>query len=499
MKGRCRLIAHTPFVLKDAIEQVMTHYPDLQLYIGGRWRRTSETQPVLNPADESVIGAVPVAAKSDLDAALEAAAEGFAIWRKTSPAKRAEVMLRAAALMRERIDEIAHSITLEHGKPFAQARLEVIRGCEFFEWDAAEGQRTYGRLIPSEPGIRYLVMHQPIGMVAAFSPWNFPMSQPARKIAGAVAAGCSIIIKASEETPAGAVHIARAFHDAGLPAGVLNLVFGVPAQISEYLIPQPQTRLIAFTGSTAVGKHLTGIAAQHMKPVLMELGGHAPVIVCDDVDPVAAGVTSAIRKARNAGQVCTSPTRFFVQEKIYDEFTRAFAERARAVKVGNGLEASTEMGPLANHRRIEAMETLVADARAKGARVLAGGERVGNRGYFFPVTVLADLPDDARAMREEPFGPMALINPVASLDEAIEKANALPFGLAAYAFTHSASRADRLSDEIEAGNVSINTLEASVAETPFGGVKDSGYGREGGTEGLSHYTVVKNVSHRMAI
>ena len=405
-------------------------------------------------------------------------------------------MLKAAALMRERVEEIAYSITLEHGKPIAQARLEVIRGCEFFEWDAAEGQRTYGRVIPSEPGIKYIVLHQPIGTVAAFSPWNFPMSQPSRKIAGALAAGCSIIIKASEETPAGAVHIARALHDAGLPPGVFNLVFGVPSEISDYLIPQSQIRMVAFTGSTAVGKRLTELAARHMKPVLMELGGHAPVIVCDDVDPVAAATASAIRKSRNAGQVCTSPTRFYVQERLYDAFTKAFVERARAVTVGNGLDPSVEMGPVANHRRIEALEALVADARAKGARVLAGGERLGSRGYFFPVTVLADLPDDARAMREEPFGPLALINPVASLDEAIEKANALPFGLAAYAFTHSARNVEQLTQDVEAGNLSINTLEASVAETPFGGVKESGYGREGGAEGLSHYTIVKNVSHR---
>jgi succinate-semialdehyde dehydrogenase/glutarate-semialdehyde dehydrogenase len=475
----------------------MTQYPDLQLYIGGAWKKAAEGQPVLNPADESVIGMVPIASRSDLDAALAAAADGFRIWSRTSPAKRAELMLRAARLMRERIEEIAYAITLEHGKPIAQARLEVVRGCEFFEWDAAEGQRTYGRVIPSEPGIKYIVMHQPVGMVAAFSPWNFPMSQPARKIGGALAAGCSIILKAAEETPAGAIHIARAFHDAGLPPGVLNLVFGVPSDISEYLIPQDQTRMIAFTGSTAVGKKLTGLAARHMKPVLMELGGHAPVIVCDDVDPVATAITSAIRKARNSGQVCTSPTRFYVQEPLFETFSKAFAEKARTVTVGSGFESHTQMGPLANHRRIEALETLVADAKAKGARVLAGGERLGNRGYFFPLTVLADLPDDARAMREEPFGPLALINPVSSIDEAIEKANALPFGLAAYAFTHSARNADRLAEGIEAGNVSINTLEASVAETPFGGVKESGYGREGGMEGLSHYTFVKNVSHRM--
>lgn len=476
----------------------MPQYPDLQFYIGGAWRRAASGEPVLNPADESVIGAVPVASRQDLDDALAAAERGLKVWSKTSPAKRAEIINKAASLMRERIEEIAFSITLEHGKPITQARLEVIRGCEFFEWDAAEGQRTYGRVIPSEPGIKYIVVHRPIGVVAAFSPWNFPMSQPARKIGGALAAGCSIILKAAEETPAGAMHIAKAFHDAGLPAGVLNLVFGVPAEISGYLIPQDPVRLVAFTGSTAVGKQLTELAGRHVKPVLMELGGHAPVIVCDDVDPVDAAVMSATRKFRNAGQVCTSPTRFFVQKPIYERFAKAFAEKARATLVGNGLDPATEMGPLANLRRVEAMEVLVADAKAKGARVLAGGERQGNRGYFYPPTALVDVPDDARAMREEPFGPLALISPFESLDDAIAKANSLPFGLAGYAFTHSAKNADRLAEEVEVGNFSINTLEASVAETPFGGVKESGFGREGGAEGLSHYTIVKNVSHRLA-
>jgi succinate-semialdehyde dehydrogenase/glutarate-semialdehyde dehydrogenase len=480
-------------------EIAMPDYPDLSLYIGGQWRRTAETLPVLNPATEKVIGQLPVAGRADLDDALEAAARGFRVWRATSPRARAEVILRATALMRARIDEIAHAITLEHGKPLPQARMEVIRGCEFFEWDAAEAQRLYGRVVPSEPGIRYLVIQQPVGTVAAFSPWNFPMSQPARKIAGAIASGCSIIIKAAEETPAGAWHIARAFHDAGLPAGVLNLVFGVPSEISSYLIPQPQVRLVAFTGSTAVGIHLTELAARSMTPVLMELGGHAPVIVCDDVDPEAAGVMSAARKARNAGQVCTSPTRFFVDEKIFRPYAAAFAARAAAVRIGNGMLPGIEMGPVANHRRIEAIEALVEDARAKGARVLTGGVRPNGPGYFYPVTVLAEVPDDARVMREEPFGPLAIINPTANLDQAIDRANALPFGLAAYAFTHCAATVDRLMAEIEAGNLSINTLEASVAEVPFGGVKASGQGREGGQEGMLHYVETKTISHRMAL
>jgi succinate-semialdehyde dehydrogenase / glutarate-semialdehyde dehydrogenase len=402
-------------------------------------------------------------------------------------------------LMRERIDTIAHAITLEHGKPIGQARMEVIRGCEFFEWDAGEAMRLFGHVVPSAPGIRYIVLREPVGTVAAFSPWNFPFSQPARKIAGALASGCSIILKAAEETPAGALHIARAFQDAGLPPGVLNLVFGVPSEISSHLIPQDQVRLVAFTGSTSVGIHLTELAAKSMTPVLMELGGHAPVIVCDDVDAAVAGRMSAARKARNAGQVCTSPTRFFVSERLFRDFSDAFVARAKAVNIGNGLDPATEMGPVANDRRLAAMQALTDDARAKGAKVLAGGARHGNSGYFWPVTVLAEVPDEARVMHEEPFGPMAIINPVASLDEAIARANELPFGLAAYAFTHSAANVDRLMSEVECGNLSINTLEASVAEVPFGGVKYSGQGREGGAEGLHHYTHLKTVSHQMAL
>jgi succinate-semialdehyde dehydrogenase / glutarate-semialdehyde dehydrogenase len=392
---------------------------------------------------------------------------------------------------------MATAMTLEQGKPLDQARLEILRGCDIMEWDASEGLRLYGRVIPSEPGMRHMVLRQPIGVVAGFSPWNFPMSSPARKVAGALSAGCSIVLKAAEETPAGAMQLVRAFHDAGLPAGVLNLVFGNPSEISEHLIPKAAVRLVTFTGSIPVGKRLAQMTGQYMKPAIMELGGHAPVIVCDDVDPLTTAATSVMGKSRNAGQVCVSPTRFFVEEAIYDRFRDAFADKAKQIKVGDGMDPSSQMGPLANGRRIDAMETLVADARAKGAQVLAGGSRIGNRGYYYPLTVLADVPDDARVMSEEPFGPIALVNPVKNLDEAIERANSLPCGLAAYAFTRSANNADRLADGVEAGNLSINHFVASVAETPFGGVKESGYGREGGTEGLACYTVTKNVSHKM--
>ncbi len=477
----------------------MTTYPELKLYIDGSWRPTDDDLAVVNPATEEVIGRVPVARTQDLDDALQAASAGFAVWSQTPPKERADLIREAARLMRERQHEIAHSITLEHGKPFEQAQLEVIRGCEFFEWDAGEAVRTYGRVIPSGPGVNYIVHHQPIGPVAAFSPWNFPMSQPARKIAGALASGCSIIMKASEETPAGVIHIARAFEDAGLPAGALNLVFGIPADISQHLIPSDVIKLVAFTGSTAIGRHLTGLASDHMTPVLMELGGHAPVIVCEDTDVRAAAISSAVRKMRNAGQVCTSPTRFFVHEDIFDEFLEVFTERAEATVVGDGMDPGVEMGPLANDRRLKAMTEMVADAREAGAALVTGGNRIGSTGYFFEPTVLAHVPDSARVMQEEPFGPLAIVNPVDSLDTAIERANAVPYGLAAYGFTNRADYVDRMVQEVEAGNLSINTLEASLPETPFGGVKWSGYGREGGAEGLHHYTVVKNVSHSISI
>ena len=470
-------------------------YPDLRLYIDGRWK-AADGQQVYNPATDAAIGIVPHAVRGDLDDALAAAERGLAIWRKVAPARRAAHILDAARLIRERAEAIAVAITMEQGKPLAQARAEIGAACDVIEWEANEGRRLYGRIIPSEPGMRHMVSRQPIGVVAAFTPWNFPISSPARKVAGSLSAGCSVILKAAEETPAGAVELVRAFHDSGIPPGVVNLVFGVPSEISEYLISKPSIRLVTLTGSIPVGKRLAELAGRHMKPSIMELGGHCPVIVCEDADPIAAASLSVSAKARNAGQVCVSPTRFYVHDSIYEDFTRAFVERAGALNVGDGLDASTDMGPLANSRRLDAVETLVADARVKGARVLLGGNRIGNRGNFFPMTVLADVPGDSRAMSEEPFGPIAIINPISNLDDAIENANALPFGLAAYAFTRSAEYADRLADGVEVGNLSINHFVASSAENPFGGVKESGYGREGGTEGLECYTVVKNVSHK---
>jgi succinate-semialdehyde dehydrogenase / glutarate-semialdehyde dehydrogenase len=408
-----------------------------------------------------------------------------------------QIILKAASLIRQRVDDMAIAMTLEQGKPIDQARLEILRGCDIIEWDATEGLRLYGRVIPGEEGMRHTVLRQPIGPVAAFSPWSFPMSSPARKVAGALSSGCSIILKASEETPAGAVHWVRAFHDAGLPPGVLNLAFGNPAEISNYLIPQSSIRLITFTGSIPVGKALAEMAGRHMKPAIMELGGHAPVIVCEDVDPVTTAATSVTGKSCNAGQVCVSPTRFFVQESIYQRFADALAEKAAQLKVGDGLDPKTQMGPLANSggsirwKRWSPTPNpeVPVFSRAEAGSVTAD---ISSPSPFLPIA-----PDDARAMKEKPFGPLALVNPVRSLDEAIEKANSLPYGLAAYAFARSAHNADRLANDVEAGNLSINHFVASVAETPFGGVKHSGYGREGGTEGLYCYTVAKNVSHKM--
>ena len=472
-------------------------YPSIRLFIGGEWVNSKEHLPIINPSNTNQIGKLPVVRQEQLNNAVSAAEEGFKIWSRTAPLERSRIILEASRLMRQRCEEIAQSISLELGKPIRQSRLEVIRGCEFFEWDAAEGQRLYGRVIPSAPHIRYLVVRQPIGCVASFSPWNFPMSQPARKIAGALASGCSVILKPAENTPAGSIHIARAFEDAGLPPGVLNLVFGQPADISEYLIPREEIRLVAFTGSTAVGRSLTMLASEHMTPVLMELGGHAPVIVCDDVDAQEVGVLSAIRKMRNSGQVCTSPTRFFVHERLYPDFVKSFLRQVRTMKVGDGLSEDTDIGPVAHYRRLEVLQGLANDAIEWGGKLLAGGYRRIDKGYFFEPTVLSEVPSDSEIMQVEPFGPVAVINPVRSLEQGIELANSVPFGLAAYAFTHSAANVDQLINEVEAGNLSINTLEASVPETPFGGVKASGYGREGGDEGLLHYTIVKNVMHNI--
>ncbi|MGZ5097707.1 MAG: NAD-dependent succinate-semialdehyde dehydrogenase [Usitatibacter sp.] len=472
-------------------------YPQLALLIDGEWLPAGSraSQPVIDPATKRILGTLPHASAEDLDRALAAAQKGFRAWRAMSAFDRYQIIRKAADLIRQRKDAIARILTQEQGKISVEAQIEVAVSADIFDWYAEEGRRAYGRIVPGRTaGLRQMVIQEPVGPVAAFTPWNFPALTPARKIGGALAGGCSLIIKPAEETPGTCIELARAFQDAGLPAGVLNLVFGVPSQISEHLIKSPIIRKISFTGSVPVGKHLAVLAAQHMKRATMELGGHSPVIVTEDVDPEKTAEIAARGKFRNAGQICVSPTRFFVHESIAERFAKRFSEVAAALTPGNGLDPRSGMGPLANPRRLEAMEGFVADARDRGGKITAGGTRSGEEGYFFKPTVVTGLGDDARLMREEPFGPVAPIVPFKTLDEVVTRANSLPFGLAAYAFTNSSRTAGILGDALEAGMVGINTFAISTPETPFGGVKDSGYGQEGGIEGLEAYTVKKFVA-----
>lgn len=472
-------------------------YPDVQLHIDGVWRDAEGGRriPVINPATEEQIGTVAHCSINDLDAALDATTRGFAVWSKVSAFDRSKLMRKAADLLRERADNIARLMTQEQGKPLPEARAETLAAADIIDWFAEEARRAYGRVIPARaPGVYQLVIKEPVGPVAAFTPWNFPINQVVRKLCGALAAGCSIIVKAPEETPASPAELIRAFVDVGVPKGVIGLVYGVPAEVSEYLIPHPVIRKITFTGSTPVGKKLAALAGEHMKRVTMELGGHSPVIVFDDADVKAAAKQIATAKFRNAGQVCVSPTRYLIQEKVYEEFVDTFVSVAKAVKVGNGLDADTTMGPLANERRIPAMEALIADARQKGAEVVTGGARIGNKGYFFEPTVVTGVNREMRMMNEEPFGPLAMMLPFSDFDEAVTEANRLPYGLASYAYTRSAKTANAVASQVQAGMMTINHLGLALPEVPFGGVKDSGYGSEGGTEAIEAYLNPKFVS-----
>ena len=476
-------------------------YQDVLLHVGGEWRaaRGGRTLDVINPATEEVLGKLAHAGTDDLDEALDHAAKGFATWKAMTAYDRSKLMRKAADLIRERADAIARLMTMEQGKPVGEAKIEIMGSADVIDWFAEEGRRAYGRVIPNRvPGVYQLSLREPVGVVAGFTPWNFPMSQAVRKISAALAAGCSFILKGPEETPASCAELVRAYVDAGVPQGVVQLVFGVPAEISEYLIPHPVIRKISFTGSTVVGKHLAALAGKHMKRATMELGGHAPSIVFNDADLDQAATILAANKFRNAGQVCVAPTRFIVQEGVYEPFLEKFVAKCEALKVGNGLEAGTTMGPLANDRRVAAMEGLIADAVQKGGKVRTGGKRIGNKGYFFEPTVLTDLAPDSRVLNEEPFGPLALFLPFKTLDDAIAEANRLEYGLAAYAYTRNTATATALGARIEAGMVGINHHGLALPETPFGGVKDSGYGSEGGAEGLEPYLVTKFVTQASA-
>lgn len=481
----------------NAQDLVPQGYIEAELLIDGDWigADARHNTPVVNPATGRAIGRVPHATAADLDRALAAAAREFPKWRQVSPRERGRILKRAADLLHTRGDAIAQLATLEMGKPLPEARIELHVACEELEWFAEEARRTWGRIPPGRFGdTRFSVIRQPVGPSAGFSAWNFPIGNACRKLGASLAAGCPMIYKPGEEAPASALAVARCLVDAGVPAGVIAVVFGVPDTISRHLIASPVIRKISFTGSVPVGKHLIKLAAEGVKRTTMELGGHAPVLVFDDAALEPTLDQSVFRKYRNAGQVCVSPTRYYVQDATYDAFCAGFAERARKIRVGDGLDPATQMGPMVHARRRDGIEALVQDAIAQGATLLAGGERIGNDGFFYAPTVLADVPDTARIMSEEPFGPVAVLNRFSGIDDAIAKANSLPYGLAAYAFTQSVANIHRLSDEIEAGMFGINSFNISMPETPFGGVKESGLGSEVGTEGLDAYLVTRTIS-----
>lgn len=477
----------------------MADYPDSLLFINGTWQQGSEkeTLPVTDPASDRQIGRASIATTRDLDAAAEAADRAFPVWRETSAFERGRILRVAAALIRERSETNARIMTLEQGKPLREARAELNTAADVFDWCAEEARRTYGQVVPARaPGVLQITLKVPVGPTAAFTPWNFPVNQAARKLGAALAAGCTVVLKAAEETPASAMELVRCLHDAGLPSGVVNLVFGVPAEISGHLIPHPAIRKISFTGSTPVGKQLAAMAGLHMKRATMELGGHAPVIVAADADISQAVDLMIQHKFRNAGQVCVSPSRFLIEDSVADAFIQSYTERAAALKVGSGLDETTQMGPVIGPRRVGAMEEMLADALDCGAALATGGRRVGNVGSFFEPTVLVDAPISARIMNEEPFGPIAIVNRVASVDEAIAEANRLPVGLAAYAFTTNLETAERMTAEVRAGMLSINHLGIGLPELHFGGIGDSGYGSEGGSDMLDAYLDTRMITRR---
>ncbi len=473
----------------------MTPYPRLHMLIDGETIPVGQrrTHKVINPATEDVLGELPLADAADLDRALEAAQRGFKLWRNSTAQERAAVLQGAARLMLERQEEIARIATMEQGKTLAETRIEVLMNVGLFNFYAAETQRVYGRQLVRPAGMRSTVTYEPVGPVAAFAPWNFPIGNPGRKLGAPIAAGCSVILKAAEEAPASALAIVQCLHDAGLPKEVAQAVFGVPDEVSRHLLGSPIIRKLSFTGSTVVGKHLAKLAAEDMKRTTMELGGHGPVLVFDDVDVDAVLNTMVASKYRNAGQVCVSPTRFIVQEGVFNRFRDGFAERAKGWKVGNGLEDGIQMGPMANPRRPDAMERMIGDAVARGAKLHAGGERIGNQGHFYAPSVISEAPLDSEIMNEEPFGPVAIINPFGKEEDMIAEANRLPYGLAAYSWTNDAKRQKRLAREIETGMFCVNTTMLGGADTPFGGVKWSGHGHEDGPEGLMACMVLKTV------
>ncbi|QGZ66640.1 NAD-dependent succinate-semialdehyde dehydrogenase [Paraburkholderia acidisoli] len=472
-------------------------YQDTQLFINGEWLdgEGGASIDVVSPATGEKIGKVARASVNDLERAVQAAQAGFAKWRKVPANERAALMRKAAGIIRERVEPIARLMTQEQGKPLAEAKIEVASAADIIEWFADEGRRVYGRIVPPRNiNAQQTVVKEPVGPVAAFTPWNFPVNQVVRKLSAALTTGCSFIVKAPEETPASPAELIRAFADAGIPAGVLGLVYGNPPEVSNFLISHPAIRKVTFTGSTPVGKELAALAGRHMKRATMELGGHAPVIVAEDADVELAVKAAGAAKFRNAGQVCISPTRFLVHNSLREAFAQALVKHAEGLKVGDGLAEGTTLGPLANARRITAMASVIDNARKSGATIATGGERIGSAGNFFAPTVLTDVPLEADVFNNEPFGPIAAIRGFDKLEDAIAEANRLPYGLAGYAFTKSFKNVHLLTQSLEVGMLWINQPATPWPEMPFGGVKDSGYGSEGGPEALEPYLVTKSVT-----
>ena len=478
-------------------------YQDFGLFIDNAWRRAQggKTVEVIDPATEDVLGTVPRAEAADLDDALAAAARASKSWSSTAGWERSKILRRIGAELESRRERIAVALSAETGKPIAEARGENGAAIDQFDWCADEARRIYGHTLDGrDPSVRLEVRYYPVGPVAAFTAWNFPALLPARKIAAALAAGCPVIIKPSEEAPSSTFLIAEAASAAGLPPGVLNVVTGDPAFISEHLIASPIIRKVSLTGSVPVGKHILRLCADGVKKVSLELGGHAPVLVFEDADPAAAALACARAKFRNAGQVCISPSRFYVHSTIYEPFAKTFAEYASRLKLGRGLDPETECGPMINRRGRDRMIRLVEDARQKGAEVLTGGGAPSdrNRGFFFEPTVLGRVSDKAALMQEEPFGPIAPIAPFDNFDEVVARANDVPFGLAGYVFSRSLETATRAADALEVGMVGTNDMLLAAAEAPFGGVKQSGMGREGGQLGILDFLEPKYTKLRFA-
>lgn len=467
------------------------------LFIGGSWRPASDgrTVDIFNPATEERIGLLSMASPADMELALVAAREGFKVWREVPVTQRTRLIMRVAQLLRERVEELSQDLTLEQGKPLAQAKWEILATADYFDDLAISANQIVGRAVPGAPGgASRTVAYEPIGPVFAVSPWNLPAMMPGRKIANSIAAGCSIIVKPAKETPITAYAIARCCEDAGIPPGVVNVVSGDSSAVSSAMIISEVIRKVSFTGSTVVGKDLARLAGAHMKKVTMELGGHAPVIIYDDVDLASVVDMTVMGRYSNAGQSCIAPTRFFVHERIYADFVDRFSERARALRVGNGLDPQVQMGPLASARRVTVMEALVRDAVAKGAALTAGGNRLDGKGYFFSPTVLANVSPDAAIMSEEPFGPVTPIVSFGDTSVVADRANDTPYGLAAYVFTTDLERASRVVSRIQAGMIGVNSMSVAHASIPFGGVKESGFGREGTIDGLLESMVTKSIS-----